>query len=180
VLTDYNPMLNIVEEMSELICQDWAEQATRDFLSAKNLGLTGCNIVKAICGGKDSIPTIQGSKPDRLQNALQTSRLVIWNYFPFARGGNQTEGKGGLPDMKDCRWISQCDKWLLSFLAAVNATTVIFAMNGFVKDARRNCHETQVNQHGLYEINDICHPRPWHTRKCACHRNRFLDEIKMA
>ena len=146
VLTDYYPFSKIGIKAGF----DWAEEETNKFLKALDLGLTGNNIFKALAE-ENSIETVRNTSEDEIRGLFSKSNLLIWNYFPFFRGGNSSLGIKGLPNpIKDCRWINYCEGLLGRFLDCVNASHVIFAMNQQVRAARFKC--VQPN-YGSAELN---------------------------
>ena len=153
VLTDYGPLKNVIGGMAVLPGKDWAEVETGNFFKARNLGLTGNNLFKCLLK-KDSIKKVQGLETKEISDAFGSRNLLIWNYFPCLRGGNDCEGMEGLPDSKNCAWLLYCDELLGRFVNCVNADLVLFATNRGVKEARKNC--------GLLPIGvDLDHPRSW-------------------
>lgn len=162
VLTDYSDLKSVIGEMAVLMGQDWAEVETGNFFKAKNLGLTGTNLFKCLLG-KDSIREGQAlaEKISNISNAFGSRKLLLWNYFPFLRGGNDCEGMDGLPDPLNCDWIRYCDGLLLRFLQCVNADRVIFAANRGVKKARANCVGKVSSFAGAFPIYDLDHPGSW-------------------
>jgi hypothetical protein len=125
VLTDYYPLKLLLGQMSVLIGQDWASIAAANFLAAKELGLTELNLVRAVTE-KNSIKEVQ--KMGSLAHAIAKHRLLVWNYFPFLRGGSECEGAAGLPDLSNPLWLSYCDRLLAQFLRCVDAAEVILAL----------------------------------------------------
>jgi hypothetical protein len=166
VLTDYYPLKHVIGEMSVLPGEDWAAIATGGFFKAKELGTTGNNLLKALFE-KTSIEDVRGiikTDPEAVSTQLTKYHLLIWNYFPFMRGGSDCEGMNGLPTSK-CDWIAYCDGLLLKFLKCVKAAKVVFAMNRGVKDIRRDCpnkagRQIEVNYPGTKTL-DLDHPGSW-------------------
>ena len=157
VLTDYGPLLHFVGELIACQGSDWAANCVLQFLKAENLGAPGINIVKATCGA-ESIETIRKSD-GVLEKSFAAKRLLIWNYFPFFRGGTSAEGCAGLPNpIKRLDWLKACDCYLDSFLMAVKADNLVWACNKEVQEARRSlalAHEL----HGI--VKAMKHPCRW-------------------
>ncbi|MDQ2866793.1 MAG: hypothetical protein M3R59_00020 [Verrucomicrobiota bacterium] len=165
VLTDYYPLKHVVGEMSALPGQDWAAVETENFQNARNLGLTGNNLFKALFADQRSIKEVRMLGQEGIIKKFADERLLIWNYFPFMRGGSDCEGMSGLPKPSDCSWISYCDNLLLQLLHFVNASHVLFAMNQQVKEARSNCqcvpNTNDVLKSEGISVHSIAHPRSW-------------------
>ena len=135
VLTDYYPILQIGIKAG----QDWGAEETENFFMALGLGLSGNNIFKALAE-EGSIESVRNTSEDEIRGLFSEKHLLIWNYFPFFRGGNNCQGTKGLPSpIGDCRWIHYCEGLLKRFLDCVNASHVIFAMNQAVRSARLKC-----------------------------------------
>ncbi len=146
--------------MAVLPGQDWAEVETGNFFKAKNLGLTGNNLFKGLLG-KDSIKAVQRLETENLSDAFGSRNLLIWNYFPFLRGGNDCEGMDGLPAPENCAWIHYCDELLGKFLNCVNADRVVFAANQEVKQARKLCVGKVDSIAAKYTYREMDHPGSW-------------------
>jgi hypothetical protein len=58
---------------------------------------------------------------------IASRKLLLWNFFPFFRGGTGATGNAGLPNSGT--WRQDCWDLLEEFLAAVDAETVILACN---------------------------------------------------
>jgi len=127
VLTDYYPLKLLLGQMSVLIGQDWASIAAANFLAAKELGLTELNLVRAVTE-KNSIKEVQKMGEGFISSCFAKHRLLVWNYFPFLRGGSECEGAAGLPDPSNPLWLSYCDRLLAQFLRCVDAAEVILAI----------------------------------------------------
>ena len=160
VLTDYDSLKNVIGEMAVMIGQDWAAVATGNFFKAKNLGLAGNNFFKALLG-KDSISEVQNMGTKEICAAFGSHNLLLWNYFPFLRGGYDCVGMSGLPDPNNCAWIQYCDERLMDFLECVNADRVVFAANKEVKNARKKCVKTMNKIPAQYTYSELDHPSSW-------------------
>jgi len=161
VLTDYYPWQELrAEYMAD---GKWAEREVARFLNgfepSNGKEQTGVNILKAVTG-KQSINQIRNS-PECVEEAFFQHRLLLWNYFPFARGGTEKTGHRGLPGMRDgdsLEWMVLCEAWLAAFCAAVNAKCVAFAANAEVKAARAKRLENASHlPAGIHEV-PLCHP----------------------
>ncbi len=152
VLTDYSPLKSVIGEMAVLLGKDWAEVETDNFFKAKNLGPTGNNLFKALLG-KNSIDAVRKAGIEDISAGFGKHSLLIWNYFPFLRGGSNCEGMEGLPDdSTNCAWIHYCDELLGKFLKCVNAERVLFAANQGVKEARKKCGLSGIHQIPYFEL----------------------------
>lgn len=175
VLTDYGPLKNVIGEMAVLPGLDWAEVETDSFLEARNLGPTGCNLFKALME-KASIGDVRKAGPEAISEAFSKHSLLIWNYFPFLRGGNDCEGMAGLPHPKNCAWIDYCDELLGEFLKCVNADGVLFAANKEVRGVRKSCVSANDPIATKYTYHELDHPRSWFgERRIGC-----LEKLRTA
>jgi hypothetical protein len=156
VLTDYSPLSDIIKQMNKQPSKDWAEVETENFVNATNLWLTGNNILQALFK-IGLIAKIRAFEKQEICSAFSRQHLLLWNYFPFARGGNVFVGMDGLPT--DCSWINLCDELLCKFLECVDASDVTFAVNQGVKDNRSRCFGTR------YKAIDLSHPSSWRGNK---------------
>jgi hypothetical protein len=165
VLTDYYPLKHLIGEMALLLNQDWGAIVTDKFLSAKELGLTERNLFKTVLN-RTSIRDVRELDEQKIAAEFANYRLLVWNYFPFLRGGFECEGMSGLPQ-NNCDWILYCDERLADFLKCVDAYRIILAMNGEVKAARVLCLKKskstlqQSIDSGKYVCRDFSHPRSW-------------------
>lgn len=134
---------------------------TSNFLEARNLGLTGTNLLKVLLE-KNSIEEVRKTGIAGISEAFSKHRLLIWNYFPFLRGGSHCEGMNGLPDATKYEWIRYCDEQLGKFLKCVNADRVLFATNQGVKEAREACvKKCETSTFDVRRYHSLPHPRSW-------------------
>lgn len=139
VLTDYSPIAGIESEVVKSGTQDYGEDGARDFLVAKDLGTSGCNLVKCVTGKRSVEDVRKELRKDSGYLAAQFAqrRTLLWNFFPFQRGGSRCQGTAGLPCMENKQWLQLCHGYLDRFLAAVSATEVIWAVNQNVPNLLR-------------------------------------------
>ena len=158
VLTDYGPWESIVEEAdSSGGSSDWALKQINEFLEGRALDTTGNNIVKAVTK-KSNIEAVQRDF-GCIEKAFGEHGLFLWNYFPFARGGKNAEGKEGLPAMgrgADLQWVTICERFLADFCKAVGAKKVAIAINQDVGRARKG----RLLPLGI-DVQTFEHPRSW-------------------
>jgi hypothetical protein len=131
VLTDYSPISGIESEVVKSGTRDYGEDGARDFLVAKDLGTSGCNLVKCVTGKRSVEDVRKAIRNNSGYLAAQFSqrKILIWNFFPFQRGGVHCQGTKGLPSMQNSQWLHLCCDYLERFLQAVSATSVIWAVN---------------------------------------------------
>src|SRR5271165_5232744 len=74
-------------------------------------------------------------QPDKLSDPARQlfveKRLLLWNFFPFFRGGFGKTSGDGLPPY-GASYKVKCLQWLFTFVQAVDATEVIVASNNVV------------------------------------------------
>lgn len=63
-----------------------------------------------------------------IETTIASKRVLLWNFFPFFRGGNIASGRCGLPIIG--HWRKQCWEFLSRFLEAVCADRVLLACSG--------------------------------------------------
>lgn len=155
VLTDYSPIAGIELEVVKSGTQDYGEDGARDFLAAKNLGTSGCNLVKCVTGMRsvEDVRKELGKDSGYLAAQFAQRKILIWNFFPFQRGGVHCQGTKGLPLMHNPQWLHLCCDYLERFLQAVSATEVIWAVNQAVPNGL--C--TSSNQ----AVRVLPHPYAW-------------------
>lgn len=139
VLTDYSPIAGIESEVVKSATQDYGEDGARDFLGAKDLGTSGCNLVKCVTGMRSVEDVRRQLRKNSGYLAAQFAqrRILLWNFFPFQRGGSRCQGTEGLPRMQNNQWLQLCHGYLDRFLAAISATEVIWAVNQAVPNGLR-------------------------------------------
>ena len=135
ILSDYYP-LNAKPPAIPKDCKgDWGLQEMRSTLAGKS--------------GKD--PTTralfdclfgegrwQGDQ-DRIEKTICEDRLLLWNFLPFFRGGEEAGGTSGLPTSGD--WRFRCWEFLWMFLEATQASRAVFACSGaFLQLPRADCN----------------------------------------
>lgn len=159
VLTDYSPIAGIELEVVKSGTQDYGEDGARDFLAAKALGTSGCNLVKCVTGMRSIEDDVRRElRKDSRYLAAQFAqrKILIWNFFPFQRGGSHCQGTQGLPSMQNTHWLQLCHVYLDRFLAAVSATEVIWAVNQAVPNGLRASSGRAVRV--------LSHPYAWSRR----------------
>ena len=119
VLSDYGP-LSLTAQLTHY--PDWGLEETSLILKqgGTKLGLTEINLFNCLFG----LSWRQGA-PEFIANAIRERRVLLWNFFPMFRGGNQSIGPDGLPCT--CNWLQLCWDFLCLFVAAVGASKVVLA-----------------------------------------------------
>jgi hypothetical protein len=132
VLTDYSPIKDVLSDAMRISPVDYGEGGVLELLRAeKTLQTTGYNIVKWVTQQKTikSVRRALKQDSDYLLKQFALHRILIWNFFPFQRGGVHCMGTKGLPLMQNSQWLDLCCDYLERFLQAVSATQVIWAVN---------------------------------------------------
>jgi len=117
VLTDYNPFVPIGYPEA-----DWAECESRAILHGMvhSRHSTIVQLFDALFGRNAWCKQHEG-----IVEGIVNKKLLLWNFFPFFRGGVTPTGSSGLP--RAGNWRLKCWSFLSDFLGAVGATRVILA-----------------------------------------------------
>ncbi len=117
VLTDFYPLAATNGQG-----QDWAQQESTNFLEGRVSGRhsTVTQLFDALFGKAE-----WKGHTEVIQAGITTQNLLVWNFFPMLRGGEEPTGGAGLPLAG--AWRLRCWQWLHSFLAAVEASRVVLA-----------------------------------------------------
>jgi hypothetical protein len=117
VLTDYYPFAG-----SECSHSDWAESVTQSILQGQVNGRSSTivQLFDALFGKRRWFEQHQV-----ISDGIQEKRLLLWNFFPFLRGGSIPTGSSGLPFSGD--WRLHCWHLLSRFVEAVGAAQVVLA-----------------------------------------------------
>lgn len=132
VLTDYNPIKDVLSDAKRMRPVDYGEGGVLELLLAKKtLQTTGYNIVKWVTQQSTikSVGKALAQDSDYVRKQFAQHKILIWNFFPFQRGGVHCMGTKGLPSMQNPQWLHLCCDYLERFLQAVSATQVIWAVN---------------------------------------------------
>jgi hypothetical protein len=132
VLTDYYPLvwngLDLIRALKNSEGkQDWAVQNT--------VALTSVSSWNNFTLDQTSYWLAKCIQPDKLSDPARQrfveKRLLLWNFFPFFRGGFGKTSGDGLPSY-GASYRVKCLQWLFAFVQAVDATEVIVAANNVV------------------------------------------------
>jgi len=136
VLTDYSPIKDVLSDAARMHPLDYGEAGVLELLNAnRTLQTTGYNIVKWVTQ-QNAIASVRkalAQDRDYVRKQFAQHSILIWNFFPFQRGGSCCQGTPGLPCMKNDLWLRLCHDYLDRFLRAVSATEVIWAVNKAVR-----------------------------------------------
>jgi hypothetical protein len=117
VLTDFYPLAGANEQG-----QDWAQQESANFLGGRVSGRqsTVTQLFDALFGRGE-----WKENPEVIAAGITAQNLLVWNFFPMLRGGEEPTGGAGLPLAG--AWRLRCWQWLRAFLEAVGANRVVLA-----------------------------------------------------
>jgi hypothetical protein len=132
VLTDYYPLvwngLDLIRALKNSEAkQDWAVENTLALNNVSpwsNFKLDQTSYWLARCFQPDKLS-------DPARQLFVENRLLLWNFFPFFRGGFGKTSGDGLPSW-GASYRAKCLEWLFAFVQAVDATEVIVASNNVV------------------------------------------------
>ena len=117
VLTDFYPLA-----AANVQGQDWAQEESTSFLEGRVSGRqsTVTQLFDALFGKAE-----WKENPEVIAAGITAQNLLVWNFFPMLRGGEEPTGGAGLPLAG--AWRLRCWQWLHAFLEAVGANRVVLA-----------------------------------------------------
>jgi hypothetical protein len=96
--------------------------------------------------------------PDRLSDPSSQifvqNRLLLWNFFPFFRGGFGKSAGSGLP-RDSSTYRAKCLEWLFLFVRAVDAREVIVATNQTVFPQRCDGRKATTPLQSLADLDEL-------------------------
>jgi hypothetical protein len=128
VMSDFYPLGLVAEEMLEE--HDWAQSYGEWFMDVTNwveaTDPTTRRLAKVLKSNTTGTELCDPAMPKSSVLFVGNYNILIWNFFPFFRGGFSSTGSAGLPPSASV-YRNACFVWMIRFLKAVDAGRLLIA-----------------------------------------------------